>query len=267
MKAFGKLMQRACANFLAQRILEKVVSKCHRLMGIGSGGDVFASGERAVIELMAARCNPPYCVLDVGSNTGQFLSLLLAILDRELLNVHCFEPGFTAFSVLRQKTAEEARIRMNNLGLSSERGERVLFYDRPGSPLASLTRRRLDHFGIQLEHSENVKLDTLDNYCFENKLERIHLLKVDVEGHEMEVLRGGEVIFSSNAIEMVLFEFGGCNIDTRTFLQDFFYFFREQHMNLYRITPSGYLYPLESYKEMQEQFITTNFLAMRGALH
>ena len=109
--------------------------------------------------------------------------------------------------------------------------------------------------------------DELDNYCFENKLERIHLLKVDVEGHEMEVLRGGEVIFSSNAIEMVLFEFGGCNIDTRTFLQDFFYFFREQHMNLYRITPSGYLYPLESYKEMQEQFITTNFLAMRGALH
>jgi FkbM family methyltransferase len=267
MEVFDKLIQRASANFVAQRILEKVVSKCHRLMGIGSGGDVFNSGERAVIELMAKKYIQPYCVFDVGSNTGQFLSLLLRTLGKKRVNVHCFEPSSTAFEVLQRKAAGEASVKANNFGLASERKERVLFYDKPGSGLASLTRRRLDHFGIQFDHSEAVRMDTLDNYCFENKFERIHFLKVDVEGHEMEVLRGGEAIFSSNAIEMVLFEFGGCNIDIRTFMQDFFYFFRERHMNLYRITPSGYLYPLESYKEMQEQFITTNFLAMRGALH
>ena len=34
-------------------------------------------------------------------------------------------------------------------------------------------------------------------------------------------------------------------------------------MDLYRITPSGYLFKMEHYYETKEQFRTTNFLAVR----
>lgn len=70
-------------------------------------------------------------------------------------------------------------------------------------------------------------------------------------------------MFSQSAIDLVTFEFGGCNIDTRTYFQDFFYFFQDRKMRIARITPAGYLYELESYKEVFEQFRTTNFICYR----
>ena len=70
-------------------------------------------------------------------------------------------------------------------------------------------------------------------------------------------------MFLNNSIDMVTFEFGGCNIDTRTFFQEFWYFFTKNDMDIYRITPSGYLYKLEQYKEIIEQYRTTNFIAIK----
>ncbi|MGX2983471.1 hypothetical protein [Helicobacter sp. 23-1045] len=70
-------------------------------------------------------------------------------------------------------------------------------------------------------------------------------------------------MFAKNAIDIATFEFGWCNIDTRTFFQDFWYFFKEQKMQLYRILPNGALYKIHTYKEIYEQFTTTNFVAVR----
>jgi hypothetical protein len=35
-------------------------------------------------------------------------------------------------------------------------------------------------------------------------------------------------------------------------------------MSIQRVSPSGYLHPIETYKEMHEQFRTSNFLAISG---
>jgi hypothetical protein len=67
----------------------------------------------------------------------------------------------------------------------------------------------------------------------------------------------------AESVSMVTFEFGGCNIDTRTYLQDFFYFFQGCRMRLYRISPSGFFFPIPNYLEQFEQFRTTNFVAIR----
>ena len=62
-------------------------------------------------------------------------------------------------------------------------------------------------------------------------------------------------------ISIVSFEFGGANIDSRTYIKDFYYFFRAYDMKLFRITPSNYLFPIASYKDSLEQFGTSNFIA------
>lgn len=147
--------------------------------------------------------------------------------------------------------------------LSREPAELELFYDAVGSELASLTKRKLDHFGLHMDLSEKVKISTIDAYCSDHQIDHIDLLKVDVEGHELDVLDGGKRMFSRSAIDMVTFEFGGCNIDTRTFFQDFFYFFHDHQMRIARITPAGYLCELQSYQEVFEQFRTTNFMCYR----
>jgi Methyltransferase FkbM domain len=102
----------------------------------------------------------------------------------------------------------------------------------------------------------------VDNYSQYNNIDRIDLLKIDTEGHEMDVLTGSQRMFQSNSIQMVSFEFGGCAIDARKYFQDYYYFFKSINFSLYRITSSGYLYPIPNYQEIYEQFRTTNFLAI-----
>lgn len=235
-------------------------------MGIGSGSDVSSSGERAIFRLLKNRVTPPYCVFDVGSNVGQFLHLTLEnIGDDDKSRIHCFEPGHKTFRMLANSVPQDTRVRLNNLGIGREPGEALLHFDTAGSGLASLTERRLTHFGIGFQESESVTLTSIDSYCSDNNIDHIHLLKIDIEGHELDALAGARTMFDRRSIDVVALEFGGCNIDTRTFFQDFWYFFANVDMKIFRITPSGYLHPITSYKESHEQFRTTNFIAVSSA--
>jgi hypothetical protein len=89
----------------------------------------------------------------------------------------------------------------------------------------------------------------------------IDYVKIDVEGHELDVLEGfGSII---DNVRIIQFEFGGANIDTRTFFQDFWYFFTDKNYSLYRISPIGVL-PIRKYTELDEFFSTTNYIAVNN---
>ena len=259
-----KVFLRISGNRAVQGAIENKVQSLQELLGIGSGDGVLFSGEQAVFDILRQKFNPPYCIFDVGANQGQFLRLLLEHIAVDDFTVHCFEPGRETFKILVASLSDDRRIQLNNTGLGKEQGEAVLHFDSAGSGLASLTKRNLDHFGIDFNQSEKVKIDTIDHYCSENSIKHIHLLKIDVEGHELDVLAGAGRMFDEKAIDVVTFEFGGCNIDTRTFFRDFWHFFCKINMKIMRITPSGYFYPIESYKEIYEQYRTTNFIAVSG---
>ena len=248
------ILFKVSGNYFAQTLLEKTVNMAQFLMGIGSGSEVRSSGEHAIFHILKKRLSPPYCIFDVGSNKGQFLALILENLGIYDLSVHCFEPGRETFKFLTKSVAGDQRIKLNNSGIGREKGEALLYFDSAGSGLASLTRRRLDHFGVDFDKSERIELNTIDSYSEENAIDRINVLKIDIEGHELDALTGAKKMIDKKCIDFITFEFGGCNIDTRTFFQDFWYFFNEREMDIFRITGSGYLYPLESYKEIHEQF-------------
>ena len=83
---------------------------------------------------------------------------------------------------------------------------------------------------------------------------------MDVEGHELNVLYGfGDLIYKTKLIQ---FEFGGCNIDTRTFFQYYWYFFLDKNFIIYRITPRGCKL-IRNYSEDDEYFNgPTNYIAI-----
>ncbi len=249
-------------NRFMQSGLEMTVQTSQYLMGIGSGSGVQSSGEEAIFAILRQTLSPPYCIFDVGANQGQFLDMALRHVAAPGLVIHCFEPGCETFKILTESAKGDDRVKLTNIALGRECGEGILHFDREGSGLASLTPRRLEHFGIDFSHSERVAIGTVDSYCRANSVARIHLLKIDIEGHELDALHGAKRMFDARSIDMVSFEFGGCNIDNRTFFRDFWYFFQEVHMKILRITPSGYLRPIQSYKEIHEQFRTTNFIAI-----
>ena len=266
MSLFKSFIRRVAVALTAgpwgQRFLRRDAAFSQWLQGIGAGSDVAASGEKAVLATLRRRCRPPLVVFDVGANQGQFLGMARAALDGVASTIHCFEPGKATFSMLRNGRETIANVVFNNVAVGREAGHATLWYDKEGSGIASLTQRDLSHFGVEFSESETVATITLDAYAAANGISRIDLLKLDIEGHELDALAGAAGLLQSGVVGMVLFEFGGCNIDTRTFFRDFWRVLTTAGMKIYRLTPGGYLCPIVAYEEPLEQFRTTNFVAI-----
>jgi FkbM family methyltransferase len=196
--------------------------------------------------------------IDVGGNVGNYTAAIRkAHPDAE---VHMFEPSRTNIDALAARFGSDERVTVQPFALASSVMEATLFSDKPGSGLGSLTKRRLDHRGNDFDVSESVKTMVFDHYWKDVLHNRpIDLLKLDIEGHELDALNGSVEALAHTRV--VQFEFGGCNIDTRTFFQDFWYFFKERNFDLYRITPGG-VAKIDKYRERDEFFSTTNYLAL-----
>ena len=258
-----KIVEKLFGHYTIQKILEKKVQSLLYLEGIGSGVTPSSSGEKNVLNLVKS-LSKPYCILDVGANKGQYTNMVYNEFYNLAFEIHSFEPSKFTFEILKESVPKDDKIKLNNCGLSRNISEETLYYNEKSSGLASLTKRRLDHLNIRFDKTEKIRLTTVDHYCSENGIKHIHLLKIDVEGHELDVLNGASQMLTNTAIDIITFEFGGCNIDTRSFFQDYFYFFKEYNMKIYRITPSGYFFPIEEYKEHYEQFRTTNFVVTKA---
>jgi FkbM family methyltransferase len=249
---------------MIQWLLEKTVKLAQYAQGIGAAGKRDARADRAVLRrLRRSRGGQPLILFDAGANRGSYIRLAQNVLSNRQIVIHAFEPSEAAFSALSAEFAPDSRIVLNNLALGSEAASMNLYYDVPGSELSSLYPRDIAHHGIQMIGKEFVRVETLDAYCQAHNITRIDLLKLDVEGHELEVLRGAAQMFERKQIAQVGFEFGGCNVDARTFLRDFFQFFVAHDMSLARVTAFGGLRPIPRYKEELEQFRTTCFVASR----
>ena len=219
-------------------------------------GDMETNGELRVMRQYLPGCS---VVFDVGAHTGEWSRLALQI--KPDLVIHCFEPARDNFDHLIRNVSSP-NVTCNPFGLSSERGERPLFIYRSAPGLHSLYQRRglEDGWGLKTpQETETVKLDTLEDYCAERKIDRIDFLKVDVEGHELEVFKGGRSLFEDGRIGMIQFEYGGCNIDSRVLLRDIFEFFEELNYSFFKILPDR-LKPFRRYDQRLENFKYQNWI-------
>lgn len=200
----------------------------------------------------------PRLGVDIGGNIGNYSAFLRHSFP--LLEIFIFEPSQTNTTKLSQRFKTDPLIHIIDSAVSNTSDTARLFSDKPGSGLSSLTQRRLDHFGTSFDTIELVKTIRFEDFWVNNLSSRfVDFVKLDIEGHELQALQGfGKAI---NSIGVIQFEFGGCNIDTRTFFQDFWYFFNPLFV-LYRITPFGPQL-INDYRESDEYFCTTNFLAVR----
>jgi FkbM family methyltransferase len=258
-RSAGIAAARLFAPFFSSRAAQTGVSNAIRflqaLQGVGTGS-AFTRREFSAVFAQVTEDAPT--VFDVGAHSGRFLNEALERLASDC-TVHAFEPAQFTFRELSKAVGVNRRVQLNRVALSAVSGTGVLFYDVPGSELASLTPR--PRFGVGA-HSESVRLETLDEYCQKTGITQIHLLKLDVEGHELEVLEGAHRLLDGKAIRRILLEFGGCNVDTRVFFRDIYEFLTVNGMKIRRLTPSGALIPIEHYGECLECFHTTNYLAV-----
>lgn len=237
-------------------LLERVERKAAYLRGKGYGT---ASWNQEVKAALALLGRPPELVLDVGGNVGDYAATMRRMAPGAEIQV--FEPSASCYAKLRERFSGDARTRIERVALSDHDGEGTLYADEDGSVLASLTRRDLAHLGIAMDTVETVPVIRLEDY-WKSQLgsTNIDVVKIDVEGHELSVLRGfGSAL---NAASVIQFEFGGTQIDTRYYFKDYYQLLDGAGFKVFRISPLG-LETIDRYKESDENFLTANYLAAR----
>ena len=126
---------------------------------------------------------PPRVILDVGANIGlAALYFRARYPDAEIVAI---EPDPETFAKLEHNVADDTRIRPVNAAVAAEPGELLLV--RPaGYSIASSLKRS----GTDRDAQARVRAETLDGLCAELGLTRIDLVKLDVEGAELDAMRG-----------------------------------------------------------------------------
>jgi FkbM family methyltransferase len=222
-----------------------------------NNGDIETNGELHYLKQCIQHCS---VVFDVGANRGEWTKLALTL--NSSISVHCFEPIEEMFSLLL-KNSFPSNVKCNNKGLSSEKGIKEIYLG-----VQSLYARTGLNAGWRISSPgkpERVDLTTLDDYCMENNINKIDLLKCDVEGHEYNVFLGGKKLFSQGKIDRIQFEYGGCCIDARVLLKDIFEFLTGFHYSIYKIMPKGLLH-IPEYDQRLENFAYKNFAAVRESV-
>jgi FkbM family methyltransferase len=262
MKLILKSLNKLLGKMRFQKYFEFLFEMSLKGLNYGNGGNFKESGELNVLKYIGDKFKEDKAIVifDVGANAGNY-SKALSDFYNSKATIHAFEPSKKTYEIFLETTKNLSHIIPNNLGLSDIENYQLLYSSKDGSGLASVYHRKLDHFGISMDQSEEIKLSTIDAYCQINKIDKINFLKLDIEGHELKALNGATQMIKSNKIDAIQFEFGGCNIDSRTYFQDFFYLLKDKY-KIYRILKDGLL-EMPTYKESYEIFITINYLALR----
>jgi len=238
------------------------------LYGMNYGnGDVRQSGETYATKYVKSKLSgqaKPYILFDVGANQGKYTTRLAGTFADTDFRIHAFEPSKQIFDVFNNNTKQLSHITSHQFGFGSKQEHVVLHKRAALSGHASVYNRRLEHFDMALDIKEEIELKTLDQFCAEQGIGHIHFLKMDVEGHEWHCLQGASGMIEKGAIDFIQFEFGGCNIDSRTFFQDFWYLLNDKY-HFFRVLKDG-LQPIDAYNERLEIFKNINFLLQRKTL-
>lgn len=243
---------------------EVVYRFCKNYIDVFSGqnnGDMFTNGERRIVEEWLQKS---VTVMDVGANVGEWSRLALSI--NPAINLHCFEPCLSTYQELI-KNDFPVNVVSNQFGLSSSERNAELFIFENHSGLNSIYRREGLEAGYHLapqSNRETVRLTTLDQYCTGARITLIDFMKVDVEGHELEVFKGASQLLSNNSIRFIQFEYGGCNIDSRVLIKDIFEFFRGfPDYKIFKVFPT-YLKDIEKYDQRLENFQYSNWAVINS---
>ena len=236
-------------------------------MNYGGGALIETSGEAWVLSEIvrpacAALATP--VVFDVGANVGDYSAMVHRFIPSA--RIYAFEPAVSVYQELAHKLSAIDNAEAFNFGFSDEEKTIDLHsYTVEGQAVSLISSidRRLPTQVLKVEvvDTERIKVRTLDSFCAAEGIERIDFLKLDVEGHEVAVLRGAQSMLDGGAISMIQFEFGPANIYSRTYFYNFWSMLSDKY-DLFRIVPGG-VAPITHYGEHLEVFLTTNYFAMR----
>lgn len=166
---------------------------------------IFTRGtyEAGTADMMARVLKTGDIVCDVGANIG-VLSLTAAKIVGDSGKVFAFEPAQKIYEVLSYNITlnDFNNIVPENVALGSRNEESVIYAeDNVNRGASSMVKPYLSGT------AQKIKVQTLDEYLLTNRIAHLNLLKIDVEGWEIEVLKGAQKLLSGKNAPVVIIEY------------------------------------------------------------
>ena len=201
-------------------------------------------------------------IFDVGANVGDWA--VPAVEANPKATVHAFEIMDATYEKLVARTTRFGpRIIANKFGLFDRDGEIEVFYaPDPGSHVhTSIFERSHEIVESRSYVATKMPVRRGDLYLKSVGLDRIDLLKIDVEGAEWQVLMGFAELLERKGVDVIQFEYGKCTILARHWLQDFYTLLEPRGYVLGKLMPDEVQF--KPYAVADENFIGPNYVACR----
>lgn len=203
-----------------------------------SSSELFMSSNPFFKSIITASGHAP--AVDVGANIGQTAAALANSIED--VKFYSLEPFQENFAHLVENTRGLKNISCHMIALSDRNGEVELRRDsHPLSQWNSVSSKYQDLLEQRGSfRMETVTLKTGKSFCESENINRLSLLKIDTEGHEMEVLKGFEPLFLEHRIDSVLVEVGFATNSTHGRFDEIYDFLSNHDFHLYGFFDTDY---------------------------
>lgn len=168
--------------------LKKILNLCKSKIWLKG----MLSGIYATIELkeLIKGIKTPETIIDIGSNKGQFILLIEKIYPNK--NIYSFEPIKEMINKQKKFFAYKNNIIFHNvaLGSSTTLKEFLITARMDSSSFLKIVSDKNKSKNYDIVENRNIQINTLDDLLVNEKISHPVLIKIDVQGYELEVLRG-----------------------------------------------------------------------------
>jgi len=186
------------------------------------------NGEERLISLLEIA--PGEVVFDVGAHDGEYARDFLR--HHPHASVHCFEISPANAQRFREKQRNlDGKLQLHDCGLGSEEGSFQLSEHPSESQIVSLHAIEGNKAGAM------ARVVRGDAFCQTEGISKIAFLKIDTEGHELEVLKGFGEMLKPETIRCIQFEYNETSTMAHLLLKEFFQLLEPRGYILGKIYP------------------------------
>lgn len=252
------------------RVVQKL---CFHAMNRTSAGflPVTHTGERHVARrvLRGVPSGHHAVILDCGANYGAYAAMLLdECRDAHVsATLHLFEPSTQCHAELLTRFASQSvSVRIHQAAVSNVSGRAPIYSAWPGAGGTSLSSETSAIQGTSAlgQHSEDVATVALDDFCEREKITAIDLLKLDIEGAELQALFGAEKLIARGAIRAIQFELGAAALPVGVNLYQFWTKYSDR-FDFHLVLTHGLMRIDEYAPDLECFYAASTFLMLRKA--
>jgi FkbM family methyltransferase len=200
------------------------------------------------IELLKKYINSGDVVLDIGANIGFYANLLSTAAGTKG-QVHCFEPDERNFSYLKKSAKGFHNLVINNAAVGPETGHISIFTSK------ELNVDHRTYKPAEYEQELNIKSVAIDDYLatLPTPISKVDFIKMDIQGFEMEAIKGMEKTLNANPDIKLISEFWPYGLRTAgSSVIEYFNILQSKKFNCYLLEKNTLtLLTLEKVKAME----------------